>query len=328
MALLAACAATQARAQASVPVLLGTRDPSAGSMPAPVITRALRPSAAAAPATRSPAASAARPAAAPATPAAATRPTRVAAAPTTRPAAAPATPAAAARATPAAAAPAARSAAAAPGDPRAAAHAAPPPRGPHAAVRVRGLHGTLNQDDVHQTMDAQQAEIDRCIEQARRRLRWLSGEIRFSFRVAAEGRVAEVHPTFSSVGHRELERCLRDLLLATQFPRPAGGAEARFNWGMQFEPANGRTFADADPKPIARALHKHARTLFRSCEIRRGRNRFQITAYVSRGGRLLSAGAVPVPARAEDKVDCVVAELLKWRLPKRKRAGKLSFVLR
>jgi hypothetical protein len=204
---------------------------------------------------------------------------------------------------------------------------APPlPRGPRASVK--GLHGTLTQDDVDQTMDARQAEIDRCIEQARRRLRWLSGEIQFSFRVAGHGGVVAVHPTSSSIGHRDLERCLADLLVATTFPKPAGGTEATFTWGMRFAPQNGRTLDDGDPKALARVLRKRVPKLFRTCEVRRGRNRFLVTAYVAVSGRWLSAGAVPLPASADDKVDCVLAELLKLRLPKRKRAAKLSFELR
>src|SRR5262245_53469583 len=67
----------------------------------------------------------------------------------------------------------------------------PPPARP--SVTVKGLTGTLNKDDVHQTMDAKQPAFDACIGQSRRGLRWVSGAIRFAFRVDAEGQVQEVH---------------------------------------------------------------------------------------------------------------------------------------
>jgi hypothetical protein len=43
---------------------------------------------------------------------------------------------------------------------------------------------------------------------------------------------------------------------------------------------------------------------------------------------VLSAGAVPQPARAEENVDCVLDQVAKWHLPRVQRTSKLSFQLR
>lgn len=275
MLALAACvaaapAARIARAQSStgvppatVPVMLGTRDPSAISMrgargSAPIITSAAKPSASAAqmPAT-----------------------------------------------------------AAAPSD-------------PHANVKVKGLKGTLNKDDIHQAMEARQAELDTCIELTRRTVRWVSGAMRFAFKVDAEGHVAEVHPTISTVGHRELEQCVATIVAATTFPKPAGRATAEFSWGMSVEPVSARPFDSANPKIMASLVRRHAGKLFHDCELRRRRARFQITAYLTADGRVLSAGAVSVPASADAQVDCVLEQFAKWHMPKLKRTSKVSFELR
>lgn len=200
----------------------------------------------------------------------------------------------------------------------------PPPR---PTVTVKGLTGTLNKDDVHQTMDAKQSEFDACIGQTRRGLRWISGVIRFAFRVDAEGQVQEVHATESTIGHRNLEQCLTDAVAATVFPKPAGLATARFTWGMTVEPVAGRPPDPLDAKILERVLRKRRPELWRECEIRR-RERFAVTAYIARNGRVLSAGAVPMPPKASEKLDCVLGEVVSWRMPKVEHQGKVSFLLR
>ena len=110
----------------------------------------------------------------------------------------------------------------------------------HPSVRIRGLTGTLNKDDVHQTMEARQPELDACIYESRKRLRLVSGTIRFSFKVAPEGAVEDVHPTESNIGHHALESCILRVLTETVFPKPDGSASARFDWGLTVEPATAR----------------------------------------------------------------------------------------
>jgi hypothetical protein len=199
---------------------------------------------------------------------------------------------------------------------------------PHSNIKIKGLTGTLNKVDIHQTMEARQELFDACIADSRRRVRWVSGAIRFAFKVDAEGRIADVHPTTSDIGHRELEQCLTAAVAATQFPKPAGRASAEFGWGMSVESANGRPVETASPKIMASLVRKQVRELFGTCEIRRRRARFRITAYIAPGGRMLSAGVVPLPAKAEDKADCVLEQFAKWHMPKVKRSSKVSFELR
>jgi hypothetical protein len=211
----------------------------------------------------------------------------------------------------------------------AAAGAAAPEAGSN--IKVKGLSGTLNKGDVHQTMEARQDAFDVCIQENRRSVRWVSGAIKFGFRVDAEGRISELRPLGSTIGHRALEQCLTDAVLNTQFPKPAGRATAEFSWGMSVDSVGQHAFEESSAKsskPFARLARKEARDVFGTCEIKRRRARFRVTAYVAAGGRLLSAGAVPTPASADDKVDCVLEQFGKWHLPKVKRASKITFDLR
>jgi hypothetical protein len=195
-------------------------------------------------------------------------------------------------------------------------------------VKVRGLTGTLNHDDVHQTMDARQPELDRCIDEVRRQHRWVSGTIKFSFAVDAEGLVEDVHPTASDIGHQALERCLTEVVSQTQFPKPAGRATARFDWDMHVDGISSEPAEWLDPKSLRKALAKHARDVFRECKVRRRRQRFAVTAYVGRAGRVLSLGAVPSRPLDHEQLDCVLSAIKSWPLAKPKRRSKVAFTLR
>lgn len=205
---------------------------------------------------------------------------------------------------------------------------APAPAEPKPSVKIKGLTGTLNLDDIHQTMEGRQSAFDDCILASRRRLRWVSGSIRFAFKVGAEGQVEEVHPTESTIGHHALEQCIAEAVRTTTFPKPAGLATASFEWGLTVEPVPGRPLDAIEPEQLDRVLQRNARDIFRTCEVRRFRTRFQITAYVARDGHVLSAGAVPRPARAVEKVDCVLEQFAALRLPKQSRQAKVTFELR
>ncbi|HMI91741.1 MAG TPA: AgmX/PglI C-terminal domain-containing protein [Polyangiales bacterium] len=211
------------------------------------------------------------------------------------------------------------------GAPTAVAAAAPAPPQASPKVSVKGLTGTLNTDDVHQTMEAQQAAFNACIEHGRRSVRWVDGAMRFAFKVDASGRVLDAHPIESTLGHRELERCLSETVSTVVFPKPAGRASAQFAWTVTVVPVG--TPADPlDAKGLAKLLRKQRRSIARGCELR-PRERFQVTAYVAQTGEVLSAGGFALRARGAEKVDCVLEAVGELRLPKVPRRSRVSFRL-
>lgn len=206
--------------------------------------------------------------------------------------------------------------------------AAVPADDPLPGVRVKGLEGTLNKDDVHQTMDARAPAFDVCIKEVRRRHRWVNGKIRFDFAIDGQGRVEEARPVESDIGHLDLERCLTRVVAETQFPKPAGRARARFSWDMQVQGVYAGGTELLEPDVMDKVLARKASKLFKECEVRRRRYRFQVTLYVANNGRILSMGAIPTRSVEDEKLDCVREEIAAWRLPKQKRRSKVSFVLR
>jgi hypothetical protein len=196
-----------------------------------------------------------------------------------------------------------------------------------ANVSVSGLKGTLNKDDVHQTMDARQRALSSCVQQTRRGSEWVGGPLKFAFRVDSEGRVIQLRQLGASLGHLGLERCITQVLQETPFPAPAGRASAEFTWGMNVEPARGAVLKVQRSRGIAASVRKHRRELWQQCELPR-RARYRVTAYVSSGGQVLSAGAITKPGAADEKLDCLVDELGKLHLPKQKHLAKVQFDVR
>jgi hypothetical protein len=197
---------------------------------------------------------------------------------------------------------------------------------PHANIKVNGLTGTLNKNDVHQAMDARQVEFNACIRQSRRSLKFVSGAIRYAFRVDAAGQVTVLRPTQSTIGHRELEECLTEVVRTTQFPKPAGRAAAEFAWGMSVDSA-GEDAPALQPRKFAPLVRKRVSAVYRSCELRR-RARFHLTAYVTPTGTIASVGGFGSSPEADDQLDCVLEQVEKWHVPKAPRLSKISFDLR
>jgi hypothetical protein len=197
-----------------------------------------------------------------------------------------------------------------------------------ARVNVSGIKGTLNRDDVHQTMDARQRDLNSCVQQAKRGAQWVSGSLQYAFKVDGQGRVIQVRPLGASIGHFALEQCIAQVLTETQFPAPAGRATAEFTWGMNVEAARGAGLKPAAKnKSVAATVRKHKRALWKQCEVPR-RARYRVTAYVSSGGQVISAGAVTKPGPFEDKLPCLMEELGKLQLPRQKHLAKVQFDLR
>ncbi len=194
-------------------------------------------------------------------------------------------------------------------------------------MTTTGITGSLNRGDVHQVMETRTDALMQCVAKRPRRLRWVGGRIDFRIKVGRCGEVLEVRPTRSTVGYRGLELCLIEVMARTRMPPPEGRLDTDLEWGMNVEPQFGREPEPMDPADLKDALKAYAAETYETCEVQR-RTRFEVTAYVGRRGRVLSASAVPNTSRADDKLDCVLEQIEKWQLPSTKRRSKVMFTLR
>ena len=76
-------------------------------------------------------------------------------------------------------------------------------------------------------MEERQESFDLCIRESRRSVRWVSGAIKFGFRVDAEGRISELRPLSSTIGHREAVSVPRNTL----FVKNLSFVDGKYRWG-------------------------------------------------------------------------------------------------
>jgi hypothetical protein len=190
-------------------------------------------------------------------------------------------------------------------------------------MRTAGLTGSLSTGEVREALAPRERDFGACFSQVGRGLqRLVGGRIELSFRVAADGSVLWARPVDSTLGNRRVERCLRTVAEATRFPQPHGG-HADFTWPLELDAT--REPSTLDPSHVAGTVRRQSRELADRCSLDRG-DRFQVTTYVSRRGRVLSAGAVSAEPAADDRIDCVVRAVTRWRLPRHRRPlAKVTF---
>ncbi len=197
-----------------------------------------------------------------------------------------------------------------------------------AAVAVRGIEGSLSGFDVRLTMDKRAQAFAECHEPRADALPVLAGKVEFSIAVAANGSVTGVDVRASDVGDRVLERCLAQVILETPFPRPNGGA-ARASWTMYLEPMLRSRLPELwESQRVGRIVDRHAETLRDACGISGQTTSFQITAYVSEKGRVVSAGVASAEGHDAEHLDCIAEGLRNWPMPKPKKGfAKVTFAL-
>jgi len=200
--------------------------------------------------------------------------------------------------------------------------------------------------------------IEKCHEQGRSRLEYLTGDVKLFMRIGKDGRVKYTFLEQSTLGDRETEKCILDVLSNADWPKPVGGeGEVRngFGWGA----GNERAPTPWGPEKVLGALDDH-KSVKKDVEKCKGgvKGDFIVTAYVEHddnpepeppatkapatppkkpkgkkagkndAGKFRALGATPPNKDGADKVDCIIDALKPLRLPTPgSYAAKVSFPL-
>ncbi len=203
---------------------------------------------------------------------------------------------------------------------------APEPAVPRATMAFTGLTGTLTTREAHRALDPRMQAFAACFHEHADGVRGLGGDVTLHIVVNADGSVRTAYPTDSTVGHREVERCLSDVAQATRFPRPRGGGEASLTWPISMDPAEDvRHPVTWDAARVASLVERRGGDVLGQCRPE-GSGRIQVTAY-TRGGRVISAGASTDDESGRDALDCVVSRVRDWPMPSTPRTAKVTFLL-
>jgi hypothetical protein len=189
-----------------------------------------------------------------------------------------------------------------------------------------GEIGGLSGDGYEEAFAELEQSFAGCVRRRASELDVLGGYLRLRLRVDRSGAPKWAYLAESTLGDRETERCVLDLVKARRWPRPLSGdgiAEKTLSVDPAVQPAPLRASQLGGAVWRARALSQHCR---------RGiKGRFTATAYVDPDGQVLAAGVAAPSEAGEDASDCIVDAVLGVRLPrlgpKIEALRKLSFAI-
>lgn len=215
--------------------------------------------------------------------------------------------------------------------------------------------GSIDQRAVEQTFNRLQGAFEKCHESGRERVEYLTGDVKIFMRVGQDGKVRYAYFEESSLGDRDTEKCILDVLSRADWPKPQGGeAEVRngFGWG----PGGERAPTPWGPEKVMTALEdaKDVKKDVAKCKAGM-KGDFIVTAYVehddspepaagkskgheknkhgkkadkNKGGKFKALGITPPSKDGADKLDCLVEALKPLRLPTPgSYAAKVTFPL-
>lgn len=185
------------------------------------------------------------------------------------------------------------------------------PEEPNDGLAVEGLLGTLGRDEIQQGLEPRMDRFAGCFGQRSRAVPMIGGKADLSFRIAVDGSVRLVHLRGSTIGDRETERCLLTVARSAKFKRPRGG-EAEFAWPLEMDPpSNVRPPVPWGPEQVDSAVSSQAAEVVETC----GAAGARVTAYVGRGGKVITVGASIDEPESEAILDCVVERVSAWSMP-------------
>ncbi len=179
----------------------------------------------------------------------------------------------------------------------------------------------MNPEDVAKAFNTLGGPIAACIQQGAQRVRELGGKFLISLRVDREGSATWAYLSESTLGDRETERCIVDLVRAAEWPRPKGG-EGLATRSLEIDPGSPPVLWEE--KRIQSAIRRNANAFAKCRKGRRGA--FVATAYVRPNGRILAAGMQQPDHESDEIADCLVGAIRKMGFgsPGR-RAAKVTF---
>lgn len=199
---------------------------------------------------------------------------------------------------------------------------------PDDGVQIEGLMGTIAHEDVQMALEPKMPRFAQCFANRYDDNELVGGHFEFAFRVNTDGTVKWVYPRRSTIGDREVERCLLEVAQRTRFRDPRGG-EAEFNWSLDFDPPSDvRPPFNWDAEQAADPVAEHAGEVLTQCRPSGIAARYLVTAYVAPGGAVMTAGAAADAPEAAGSLDCIAEAVRAWEMPDPgSYPAKITFVL-
>jgi hypothetical protein len=167
--------------------------------------------------------------------------------------------------------------------------------------------GSIDPKATQATIDGLQPKLQGCYKKGLKKLEFLSGDLKFFLRVTQEGTVKYAFLEDTTLGDRDVEKCMLDVLNGASWPKPEGG-EAEVRNGIGFDHAGDvREPTSWTGDKLAELLGKHEPD-FKKCK-EGVIGSFKVTAYVEpdgKHGKIVAVGMAPPNKEGEGKIECLV----------------------
>ncbi len=215
---------------------------------------------------------------------------------------------------------------------------APPPKAPATPheqaeqepkqqAQVSAEIGALDEDAVTKTFASSLGGLQKCLDQGAGKVQYLGGSVSFSIKVDRDGHLSDARLDQSTLGDRDTEKCMLDVLRSKQWPKPVGGMHGLASKSFEFDPPNDvRPPTEWSSDRIEKTLNELGSKISSCKEGASGS--FGATLYVGTDGHALSVGVTPPDAQGESAVDCLVGVLKEAKYPSPGSwPAKVSFTL-
>ena len=174
--------------------------------------------------------------------------------------------------------------------------------------------GALDEGKVTKTFRGAQDALQKCVSAGAERNELEGGDIAFLVKIGGGGRVVHAHAEKSTLGDRDTEKCMLDVLKRRTWPEPQGGdvGLARNSFGFDM-PNDARPPTPWDASRVSDTVAP-LQGKIASCK-HGARGDLTATVYVDPDGAATSVGLASTDDSGEDAADCVVSVLKSAKYP-------------
>jgi hypothetical protein len=179
---------------------------------------------------------------------------------------------------------------------------------------VSGEVGALDQGKVDKAFETSVRELSRCLESGAKRVEFLGGAVAFYVKIDQRGSLVHAHLEQSTVGDRDTEKCMLEVLAKRDWPAPVGGEMGFARKSFDFDPPNDvRPPTEWDSERVQDAVSSKSSDIQKCKGDASGT--YNVTMYVDTKGKALAVGIAPPDEKGEAAVDCLVDVLKRASYP-------------
>jgi len=176
-------------------------------------------------------------------------------------------------------------------------------RGP--GISMESEVGALNEAAVTTAFQKSADGMLQCLKKASNRLPYISGVAGVYVRVGESG-VKYAYMKRSSLGDRDTEQCMLDIIRKQSWPAPVGGKEGFAENEFTFDPPDRVRMPVSWSEGDAGKTVEDAKKVLARCKAKSASGRLTATLYVETDGSVLAAGVSGEQPGTEQAASCVV----------------------